>query len=156
MSLFSTRLRILLEKNGINQVELAKRTKLTPSQIHNYLNQNFRAITKEHLEAIVQEASEDTAERAELTKCYLLDVLPDSVRPYVDIKPVEKVKDNNSWYFEMERLPKLFKSTFENLYKMCAESSEARDYTKSFTTSLAVLMNRPQYLQESRSSRRAS
>ena len=31
MSLFSTRLRIVLEKNGINQVELAKRTNLTPS-----------------------------------------------------------------------------------------------------------------------------
>jgi len=156
MSLFSTRLRILLEKNGINQVKLAKKTKLTPSQIHNYLNQNFRAITKDHLDAIVNEASDDPAERAELTKCYLLDVLPDSVRQYVDIQPVEEAKDNTSWYFEMERLPKVFRKTFENLYMMCAESSDARSHTKSFTTSLAVLLNRPQYLQDSGNTRRAS
>jgi len=156
MSLFSTRLRILLEKNGINQVELAKRTKLTPSQIHNYLNQNFRAITKDQLEAMVHEVSSDPAERAELTKCYLLDVLPESVRPFVDIQPVEAPKEDSSWYFEMERLPKAFKKIFENLYMMCAESAEAREYAKSFTTSMAVLLNRPQYLQESRNSRRVS
>ena len=146
MSLFSTRLRIILEKNGINQVELAKRTNLTPSQVHNYLHQNFRAITKEHLAGIIQECSENIGERAELAKCYLLDVIPDSVRDYLEITPLEKPPEDEDWFFEMERLPAAFKLEFEKLYKMCAETAQARDFTKDFTSSLAVLLNKPQYL----------
>ena len=146
MSLFSTRLRIVLEKNGINQVELANRTNLTPSQVHNYLHQNFRAITKDHLAAIISECSDDIAERAELAKCYLLDVIPDSVKGYVDILPLEKPTSHDEWFFETERLPTAFKKEFIKLYKMCAESAEARDFTKDFTSSLAVLLNKPQYL----------
>ncbi|MCB1120399.1 MAG: helix-turn-helix domain-containing protein [Verrucomicrobiae bacterium] len=146
MSLFSTRLRIVLEKNGINQVELARRTNLTPSQVHNYLHQNFRAITKEHLESIIQECSEDVGERAELTKCYLLDVIPDSLKGYVQIDPLEKPKDFDQWFFELERLPSAFRKEFDKLYKMCAESAKARDFTKDFTSSMAVLLNKPQYL----------
>jgi transcriptional regulator with XRE-family HTH domain len=146
MSLFSTRLRIILEKNGINQVELAKRTNLTPSQVHNYLHQNFRAITKEHLENIIQECSDDIGERAELTKCYLLDVIPDSLKGYLELKPLKKPEKFDNWFFEMERLPAGFKREFEKLYKMCAESAQARDFTKDFTSSLAVLLNKPQYL----------
>lgn len=146
MSLFSTRLRIILEKNGINQVELAKRTNLTPSQVHNYLHQNFRAITKEHLSSIIEECSEDIAERAELVKCYLLDVIPDSTRTYIDITPLETPKKDDDWLFEVDRLPAAFKQEFEKLYKMCAESAQARDFTKDFTSSLAVLLNKPQYL----------
>ena len=146
MSLFSTRLRIILEKNGINQVELAKRTNLTPSQVHNYLHQNFRAITKDHLSAIIEECSDDISERAELVKCYLLDVIPDTVRTYIDINPLEKPNTNDDWFFEIERLPAAFKQEFEKLYKMCAESAQARDFTKDFTSSLAVLLDKPQYL----------
>lgn len=146
MSLFSTRLRIILEKNGINQVELAKRTNLTPSQVHNYLHQNFRAITKEHLASIIAECSEEVGERAELAKCYLLDVIPDSVRNYLEITPLEKPNEQDESFFEVERLPSAFKQEFEKLYKMCAESAEARDFTKDFTSSLAVILNKPQYL----------
>ena len=146
MSLFSTRLRIILEKNGINQVELAKRTNLTPSQVHNYLHQNFRAITKDHLESIIAECSNDNGERAELAKCYLLDVIPDSTKGLLEITPLEKPTEHDDWFFEMERLPAGFKAEFEKLYKMCAESAEARDFTKDFTSSLAVLLNKPQYL----------
>lgn len=146
MSLFSTRLRIVLEKNGINQVELARRTNLTPSQIHNYLHQNFRAITKEHLAGIIEQCSDNTGERAELTKCYLLDVIPDSLKEFVEIKPLEKPKDSDKWFFELERLPSAFRREFEKLYKMCAESAKARDFTKDFTSSLAVLLNKPDYL----------
>ena len=146
MRLFSTRLRIILEKNGINQVELAKRTNLTPSQVHNYLHQNFRAITKEHLDGIIKECSEDVGERAELTKCYLLDVIPDTLKTYLEIRPLEKPTEDEDWFFELERLPAAFKREFEKLYKMCAESAKARDFTKDFTSSLAVLLNKPQYL----------
>ncbi len=148
MSLFSTRLRIILEKNGINQVELANRTNLTPSQIHNYLHQNFRAITKEHLDSMIQQCSKDAGERAELAKCYLLDVLPENIKPFLDIKPNKKPKspDKDKWYSETERLPKNFKTQFQNLFKMCTESAKARDLTRDFTASLAVLENKPQYL----------
>ena len=146
MSLFSTRLRIILEKNGINQVELAKRTNLTPSQVHNYLHHNFRSITKEHLAAIIAECSEDNSERAELAKSYLLDVTPESVKNYLKITPLEKPQEDRNWLFEVDRLPAAFKKEFEKLYKMCADSAEARDFTKDFTSSLAVILKKPQYL----------
>lgn len=148
MSLFSTRLRIVLEKNDINQVELAKRTGLTPSQVHNYLHQNFRAITKDHLAAIITECSDDVAERAELTKCYLLDVIPESIRSYLEITPLEKPSEDDGWLFEMERLPAGFKKEFTKLYKMCAESADARNFTWDFTSSLAILLGKHEHVSD--------
>ena len=55
---FSTLLEALMERNGINQVQMGVATGIAVSRINNYLHGKYRTIRPDHLGKIVPNQSE--------------------------------------------------------------------------------------------------
>lgn len=122
-------LEALMRKHGVSQVELNKLTGIAVSRINNYLKGKYRTVTPDHLEQIVMAVTKDQIERSELLKIYLLDLLTDTLRPMVEINPLNQPKSFDHWFFEMDRLPREFTDQFKELYKMCTASPRVRERT---------------------------
>jgi len=61
---FNSLLETLMERNGINQVELSAATEIAVSRINNYLHGKYRTIRPEHLGLIAKAAGRTTATHA--------------------------------------------------------------------------------------------
>jgi DNA-binding Xre family transcriptional regulator len=73
---FSGSLMLIMGKNQINQVQLAAATGIAVSRINNYLHGKYCTIRPDHLEVLAKSVSRTDAERGELIRTYLLDLLP--------------------------------------------------------------------------------
>jgi transcriptional regulator with XRE-family HTH domain len=82
---FSTALQVLMERNGINQVELSAATGIAVSRVNNYLHGKYRTIRPDHLGLLAGAAARTPAERLELVRAYLLDLLPADLQAEVAI-----------------------------------------------------------------------
>lgn len=76
---FSTLLQTLMERNGINQVQLAAATGIAVSRINNYLQGKYRTIRPDHLGQLAKAAGRTATERGELARAYVLDLLPEEL-----------------------------------------------------------------------------
>jgi transcriptional regulator with XRE-family HTH domain len=124
--LFPGLLDAVMQKNGINQVQLHKLTGIAVSRINNYLQAKYRTIKPAHIQAICEKVTGDNAERAELVKTYLLDLLPDAMKNVIEIKALTTIRDFEDWYLRRNRLPRDFAGEFEDLYKMCVSFPRVR------------------------------
>src|SRR5947209_19138627 len=94
----------VMQKRDVNQVELAQKTGIAVSRINNYLQAKYRTIKPAHIAAICESVTDNPAERAELVKIYLLDMLPDTLTGMVEIKSLTHAKDFEDWFRRNNRL----------------------------------------------------
>jgi transcriptional regulator with XRE-family HTH domain len=82
---FASVLETLMERNGINQVQLAAATGIAVSRVNNYLHGKYRTIRPDHLGVLAKGAARTPAERLELVRAYLLDFLSADLQAEVRI-----------------------------------------------------------------------
>ena len=82
---FASALETLMERNGVNQVQLAAATGIVVSRVNNYLHGKYRTIRPDHLGLLAKGAARTPAERLELVRAYLLDLLPADLQAEVRI-----------------------------------------------------------------------
>ncbi|MDD2765081.1 MAG: helix-turn-helix transcriptional regulator [Opitutaceae bacterium] len=85
---FSGALLLLMEKNHINQVQLADATDIAVSRVNNYLHGKYRTIRPDHLAALARTVARTEAERSELIRAYLLDLLPEVLQSEIRVESV--------------------------------------------------------------------
>jgi transcriptional regulator with XRE-family HTH domain len=128
--LFPGCLEATMQRNRINQVQIAASTGIAVSRINNYLQGKYRTIKPDHIARIIEHVTALTFERAELVKTYLLDLLPTTAKPLLELKPVNSHgKEFESWYLQRNRLPGEFAHRFETLYKLCVSQPAVRART---------------------------
>jgi transcriptional regulator with XRE-family HTH domain len=84
---FTACLQTLMEANELNQVTLSQNTGIAISRINNYLHGKYRTIRPDHLSLIARAAGSTAAQRADLIKTYLIDLLPEDLLADVQIQP---------------------------------------------------------------------
>ena len=82
---FASLLEALMERNGVNQVELSAATGIAVSRINNYLHGKYRTIRPDHLGLMAKAAGRTPAERLELVRTYLMDLLPEELQAEVRV-----------------------------------------------------------------------
>ena len=80
---FAAALETLMERNGINQVELSAATGIAVSRVNNYLHGRYRTIRPDHLGLMAKAAGRTAAERGGLARAYVEDLLPEELRGLV-------------------------------------------------------------------------
>jgi transcriptional regulator with XRE-family HTH domain len=82
---FASALETLMERNGISQVQMTAATGIAVSRVNNYLHGKYRTIRPDHLGLLAGAAARTPAERLELVRAYLLDLLPADLQAEVAI-----------------------------------------------------------------------
>lgn len=104
--LFSTALKLVMERNGISQSQIAAATRIAVSRINNYLHGHYRTIRPDHLERIVQVVARNTKERSELVRAYLLDLLPEVLQSETEIRGLAvRAKPDKRHALDLSELP---------------------------------------------------
>jgi transcriptional regulator with XRE-family HTH domain len=132
---FSGTLVLLLEKHRLSQVELSAASGIAVSRINNYMHGKYRTIRPDHLEAIAKSASRTKAERGELIRTYLLDLLPEAFQDQIRIEsagdgggaPVSRVAK-----LEKSLLPTTTVAALTKLQDLGARSAKARSRLEQF------------------------
>lgn len=83
---FSSTLLMLMERNGINQVKMAAATGIAVSRINNYVQGKYRTIRPDHLGLMAKAAGRTLAERGELARAYVQDLLPEELHEVVHLE----------------------------------------------------------------------
>ena len=124
---FASLLETLMERNGINQVELSAATGIAVSRINNYLYGKYRTIRPDHLGLLAKGAARTAAERGELARAYLMDLLPEELHDVVHIevaggggKPSKETKSEN------RLLPSTASKALAELKALSVRSAKAR------------------------------
>ena len=68
---FSNTLLLLMERNGINQVQLGAATGIAVSRVNNYLQGKYRTIRPDHLKLIAKAVGRTPEETGELARAYI-------------------------------------------------------------------------------------
>ena len=76
---FASMLATIMERNEISQVSLAAVTGIAVSRINNYLHGKYRTIRPDHLALLAKAAGRNAAERGELVRAYVQDLLPEEL-----------------------------------------------------------------------------
>jgi transcriptional regulator with XRE-family HTH domain len=83
---FASALEALMERNGVNQVQLAAATGIAVSRVNNYLHGRYRTIRPDHLGVLAKGAARTAAERGELARAYVQDLLPEELHEVVHLE----------------------------------------------------------------------
>jgi transcriptional regulator with XRE-family HTH domain len=132
---FSGTLLLFMEKNHINQVQLSAATGIAVSRINNYLHGKYGTIRPDHLEALAKSASRTEAERGELIRTYLLDLLPEGLHGEIRI---ERIRDGgrapirNAAKLDKPLLPATTAAALNELQNLGARSAKARSRLEEF------------------------
>jgi transcriptional regulator with XRE-family HTH domain len=132
---FSSALLLFMEKNHINQVQLSDATGVAISRINNYLHGKYRTIRPDHLEALVKSATRAVAERDELIRAYLLDLLPEGLQSVIRIEGVRDGGKTSARHVAMPKTPNLPITTaaaLAELQLLGARSAKARSRLEIF------------------------
>jgi transcriptional regulator with XRE-family HTH domain len=133
---FSGTLLLFMEKNHINQVQLSAATGIAVSRVNNYLHGKYRTIRPDHLEALAKSASRSEAERGELIRTYLLDLLPESLHGDIRIEGVRdggRASVRNTAKLDKTLLPATTAAALNELQNLGARSAKARSRLEEFT-----------------------
>jgi transcriptional regulator with XRE-family HTH domain len=131
--LFTTTLQTFMERNGINQVEMCAATGIAVSRINNYLHGKYRTIRPDHLALLARTAGRTAAERGEMIRAYLLDLLPEALQAEISIETTAargKLPKRTS--VEKTLLPSTTTAALADLQAMSARSAKARARTQWF------------------------
>ncbi len=132
---FSGALLLFMEKNQINQVQMSAATGIAVSRINNYLHGKYRTIRPDHLEALTKSASRTDAERGELIRTYLLDLLPEGLQGEIRIEGVRdggRVPVRNAAKLGKPLLPATTAAALNELQNLGARSAKARSRLEEF------------------------
>jgi transcriptional regulator with XRE-family HTH domain len=124
---FTTTLELLMERNGVNQVTMSAATGIAVSRINNYLHGKYRTIRPDHLALIAKAAGQTPAERNELVRAYLLDLLPESLQGEIRIETGgEGAKPSKQTASEANLLPRTTRAALADLQGLSVRSAKAR------------------------------
>lgn len=130
---FSTLLRTLMERNGINQVQLAAATGIAVSRINNYLQGKYRTIRPDHLSRIARAAAGTAAERGELARAYVMDLLPEDLHNDLSLEVTgDRSKGVKSARPEKGLLPAAAVAAMDRLLALSVRSAKARGRMQQF------------------------
>jgi hypothetical protein len=133
---FSGTLMLFMEKNHINQVQLSDATAIAVSRINNYLHGKYRTIRPDHLAALAKSVSRGDAERVELIRAYLLDLLPEVLQIAIRIEGVGEGGKTSARHVatpDMPRLPVATAAALSGLQSLGARSAKARRRLELFS-----------------------
>ena len=135
---FASLLEALMERNGINQVEMSAATGIAVSRVNNYLHGKYRTIRPDHLGPMAKAAGRTAAERGGLARAYVQDLLPEELRSLVRLavagdggKPSKETKAENSL------LPSTANKALAELQALSVRSARARARMQWFAEILA-------------------
>jgi transcriptional regulator with XRE-family HTH domain len=124
---FSNTLLLLMERNGINQVQLSAATGIAVSRINNYLHGKYRTIRPDHLALIAKATGRTAEESGVLVRAYLLDLLPEVLQPVVHIDAVGTRKSQRRQdQFEQRELPATAAAALARLRALSLRNAKAR------------------------------
>ena len=130
---FTATFALLMERNGVSQVEVAAATGIAVSRVNNYLHGKYRTIRPDHLGALAAASGKTSEERSELVRAYLLDLLPASLQGTIRIESVgEKTKPARQPVEERNLLPQVTKAALADLQRLGLRSAKARERTQWF------------------------
>lgn len=130
---FSALLQTLMERNGINQVQMSAATGIAVSRVNNYLRGKYRTIRPDHLARIAGAAGRTAAERGELARAYILDLLPEVLHGYLHVEVAgETGKAARPAPTEKSLLPSAARSALEDLQGLSVRSAKARIRVQRF------------------------
>ncbi len=132
---FSGTLLLLMEKNHLNQVQLSAAAGIVVSRINNYLHGKYRTIRPDHLEALVKSVTCTEAERDELIRTYLLDLLPEGLQGVIRVEGVRgsgHAPDRRGAKPDKPLLPVTTAAALAELQLLGARSAKARSRLEQF------------------------
>jgi transcriptional regulator with XRE-family HTH domain len=130
---FSTLLESLMERNGINQVQMGVATGIAVSRINNYLHGKYRTIRPNHLGKIAAAASRTTTERGELARAYVMDLLPEELKGDLSLEVADAAgKATRAPRPEKNGLPGTAAAAMNKLLTLSMRSPKARYRMQQF------------------------
>jgi len=124
---FASALEALMERNGVNQVQLAAATGIAVSRVNNYLHGRYRTIRPDHLGVLAKGAARTAAERGELARAYVQDLLPEELHEVVHLEVAggggKLSKETKS---ESRLLPSTASKALAELKALSVRSAKAR------------------------------
>jgi hypothetical protein len=136
--IFASLLETLMERHGVNQVQLSAATWIAVSRINNYLHGKYRTIRPDHLGLMAKAVGRTAAERGELARAYVQDLLPERLRGLVRLavagdggRPSKKTKSESSL------LPSTANKALAELQALSVRSPKARARMQWFAEILA-------------------
>jgi len=138
---FASLLATLMERNEISQVSLAAVTGIAVSRINNYLHGKYRTIRPDHLALLAKAAGRNAAERGELARAYIQDLLPEELRGAISIEvPGDRAKPAKQQAASEESLlPKTALAALTQLQTLSVRSAKARSRMQLFAEILGEI-----------------
>ncbi len=130
---FSATLLALMERNGINQVDISAATGIAVSRINNYLHGKYRTIRPDHLKQLADAAARTAEERGELIRAYILDLLPEVMQAEIGIEMIaEAGKRSKPARAHPVSLPSATSGALADLQILSTRNAKARARTEWF------------------------
>jgi len=134
---FASALAAMMERKGVNQVQLRAATGIAVSRINNYLHGNYRTVRPDHLRRLVEVVTSTAEERAALIRAYLLDLLPEVLQSAIRVEVVRtNVKPGRPPCPEKSLLPRGASAAIQALETMSLKSAKARSRVEWFSAIL--------------------
>lgn len=114
----------------MNQITVATRSGITVSRINNYLHGRYCTVAKKHAEALATAFGKGKAGAA-LTEAYLLDLVSEECRRWIEIKFPE-MSSSTKWMVPTKGLNRDFAEKMSDLYRLCVSSALVRRRTKEW------------------------
>jgi len=140
---FSALLAALMERNGINQVQLAAATGIAVSRVNNYLQGKYRTIRPDHLGSLAKAVGSNVTERGELVFAYVKDLLPEELHGVISLEvKSEGARPAKQAPSEKSLLPTTAQAALMELQAMSVRSAQARARTQWFAEILGEIHGR--------------
>ena len=137
---FASLLATLMERNGINQVQLAAVTGIAVSRINNYLHGKYRTIRPDHLALLAKAAGRNATERGELVCAYVHDLLPEELHGVIRLEVKgDGAKPAKQAPSEKSLLPATALAALTELQTLSVRSAKARTRMQWFTEILGEI-----------------
>ena len=137
---FASMLATLMERNEINQVQLAAATGIAVSRINNYLQGKYRTIRPDHLTLLAKAAGRTGTERGELARAYVQDLLPEELHGAISLELVgANAKPAKQAPLEKSLLPATALAALTELQTLSVRSAKARTRMQWFTEILVEI-----------------
>ena len=128
---------MLMERNGINQVETSAATGIAVSRVNNYLKGKYRTVRPDHLGALARAVGRNAEERGELARAYIQDLLPEELHRTVRVEVAgDSAPTAGRARPEKSSLPGTAAAALADLQAMSVRSAKARARVQWFAEAL--------------------
>lgn len=131
---FSTLLDSMMERNGVNQVQMTAATGIAVSRVNNYLHGKYRTIRPDHLGKMAKATTRTATERGELVRAYVMDLLPEELQGELSLEVAGAAgKGPRAPRSEKSLLPAAAAAAMSQLLALSVRSTKARERMQQFT-----------------------